>query len=176
MDKKYKLTKTQSVLRDDNACIPFDELNRDYREYLNWLDEGNQPLEADPEPEPTQEEIERQMEKGKADVSKESFKEMPNWATWTPDEGRQAVQANVLNGYDKAQLDAYIDTNVSNIASAKTALKLLGEAVIDLREIVGVMAQAILLLRDIVVRKYQLNFSSKFLLKQGLEESSPCFI
>ena len=79
---------------------------------------------------------------------------MPNWATWTPDEGRQAVQANVLNGYDKAQLDAYIDTNVSNIASAKTALKLLGEAVIDLREIVGVMAQAILLLRDIVVRKY----------------------
>jgi hypothetical protein len=27
--------------------IPFDPANRDYQEYLEWLAEGNEPLEAD---------------------------------------------------------------------------------------------------------------------------------
>jgi hypothetical protein len=34
----------QMVLRTaDQAFIPFDEGNRDYQEYLEWLAEGNQP-------------------------------------------------------------------------------------------------------------------------------------
>jgi hypothetical protein len=28
----------------DNAFIPFDPQNRDYAEYLKWLEEGNEPL------------------------------------------------------------------------------------------------------------------------------------
>lgn len=28
----------------DSAYIPFDEGNRDYQEYLKWLEEGNTPL------------------------------------------------------------------------------------------------------------------------------------
>ena len=27
----------------DGALIPFDESNADYREYLDWLSEGNEP-------------------------------------------------------------------------------------------------------------------------------------
>ena len=50
---KYKLTNSNSVVRiSDNACIPFAEGNRDYREYLDWLAEGNEPEPADPEPIP----------------------------------------------------------------------------------------------------------------------------
>ena len=31
----------------DGACIPFSESNIDYKEYLKWVAEGNEPLPAD---------------------------------------------------------------------------------------------------------------------------------
>ena len=50
MPKEYQLivplsgVETQTVKRiKDNAFIPFDEGNRDYQEYLQWLSEGNEP-------------------------------------------------------------------------------------------------------------------------------------
>ena len=39
---------TTTILRkEDNAFIPFDETNRDYQEYLEWVAEGNTAEEAD---------------------------------------------------------------------------------------------------------------------------------
>ena len=45
--KKYKLTNTNVILRDDNSSIPMDKGNRDYREYLDWIAVGNSPDPAD---------------------------------------------------------------------------------------------------------------------------------
>lgn len=46
----YKLTHTAAIIRlFDNAIIPADNANSDYRAYLEWLDYGNTPDAADPE-------------------------------------------------------------------------------------------------------------------------------
>jgi hypothetical protein len=50
----YQLTLADSILHiADNAWIPPDPNNRDYREYLKWIEAGNQPLPAsEPAPMP----------------------------------------------------------------------------------------------------------------------------
>lgn len=50
----YQLTTGETIRRlTDNAFIPPDPANRDYAEYLAWLEEGNTP---EPAPEPVIEE------------------------------------------------------------------------------------------------------------------------
>jgi hypothetical protein len=57
MASEYQLVATlpgmtmQTVQRiADGAFVPFDPANRDYQEYLAWLDAGNTPDAADPIP------------------------------------------------------------------------------------------------------------------------------
>jgi hypothetical protein len=48
----YQLTTGTSIVRlSDGAFVPNDPGNRDYREYLDWLEAGNTPKPA-PEPLP----------------------------------------------------------------------------------------------------------------------------
>tara|TARA_R110000782_G_scaffold267923_1_gene363782 strand:+ start:1114 stop:1287 length:174 start_codon:yes stop_codon:yes gene_type:complete len=43
----FNQTEQASVIRiADGACIPFNEDNTDYKEYLLWLSKGNKPAEA----------------------------------------------------------------------------------------------------------------------------------
>ena len=52
--KQYQLVVTdiysepkQVIDLELNLCIPFDEANKDYQQYLAWLAEGNTPLPSD---------------------------------------------------------------------------------------------------------------------------------
>lgn len=50
----YQLTANGTIKRlSDGASIPADEQNGDYREFLRWKAEGNEPLPVDPPREPT---------------------------------------------------------------------------------------------------------------------------
>jgi hypothetical protein len=77
----YKLVKTvDGEILDivqrlrDTAFIPFDSANKDYQEYLAWLEEGNQPLP--PDPEPTPEPLTAQQKLEAAGLTIEELKEL----------------------------------------------------------------------------------------------------
>jgi hypothetical protein len=66
---------------------------------------------------------------------------------------KDGLVGSVLGGWTKAQLDSYVDTTVTNIATARTALKQCGEELIDLRDLCERMALAIIYLRDVAIRR-----------------------
>lgn len=58
----YRLTHNASIIREsDNASIPADIGNRDYRKYLAWVADGNQPTPATPLPNPRIAEIKQRL-------------------------------------------------------------------------------------------------------------------
>ena len=46
----YILSEFGVIRASDNASIPNDDRNRDWREYLEWVDAGNTPTPYTPEP------------------------------------------------------------------------------------------------------------------------------
>jgi hypothetical protein len=49
----YQLTTGNTIIRlSDGAFIPQDPANKDFAEYLSWLDKGNTPEPADEPPAP----------------------------------------------------------------------------------------------------------------------------
>ena len=61
MYKRVANSNTSIQRISDNAFIPFDERNNDYRDYLDWVNQGNTPQEADPVPVPVPTSISRRQ-------------------------------------------------------------------------------------------------------------------
>lgn len=79
-----------------------------------------------------------------------AFRNLPNWATWTPAD----VDANIggiFLGWDKATASAWIDANVTSLATVRTALKHVADAIIDLRTVAVGLAKAVLFVRNLII-------------------------
>ena len=81
------------------------------------------------------------------------FLNMPDWATWTAQDAIDFITGDILNGMSKTEIENWIDVNVTTLATAKDALKLVGGELVELRTITTKLAQAIIYLRDLVVRR-----------------------
>lgn len=82
----YKLTNYGVLRVPDGANIPPDSKNRDWVEYQKWISDGNTPLPKDPDPLPTQDEIDASTAK-------------------------QYGKLAALKGMTPAQVQAWVDAN-----------------------------------------------------------------
>lgn len=96
----YKLAIVGVIRTADGAFIPPDIKNIDWRDYQKWIADGNTALPKDPDPLPTQDEIDATAAKGYGKLS-------------------------ALKGMTPAQVQAWCDANISTLADVKDALKTL---------------------------------------------------
>lgn len=142
---------TNGVLEKDGHYLPIDESNPDFVEYLAWRALGNEP-EIRPGSEYLAKVEARWIDAENAVVG---FNQLPDWSTWTYAEARDGVRSRIFNGWTQQQVDQWIDqtaTNAAGIAGVRVALKQVGAAILAIRTILEAMAQAIVFLRDLVVK------------------------
>ena len=101
----YKLNKNSVTRLADGAFVPFANVNTDYEEYKQWLEEGNTP-----EPEFTEKEIEAQrIQSIKSKASELITSKYPDYK-----------QLNIIRvgGAELEEMSAYIDSirEISNKA------------------------------------------------------------
>jgi hypothetical protein len=99
----YKLISIGVMRIVDGAFIPPDNKNLDWRDYQKWIADGNTPLPKDPDPLPTQDEIDATAAK-------------------------QYGKLTTLKGMTPSQVQAWVDANISTLADVKDALKTLAIA------------------------------------------------
>jgi len=90
------------------------------------------------------------------------FDAMPNWATWSGDEAEAYVHDSILLGQTQAQVDAWIDAQITDLTTAnlaqinarmaaiRIALKTIAAGLITTRTVLSGLARAIMYLRDVM--------------------------
>lgn len=80
------------------------------------------------------------------------FENLPNYATWTPQEGYDNTFNAIFNGANQTTVDAQIDALPNTVAGMKTGLKALAAEIITIRLILAIIIKMIAYLRNLVVK------------------------
>lgn len=91
--------------------------------------------------------VQESSDLGDYSTARSSFLNLPNWATWSDQDAVNYINSNILNGMTQAQVDSYINSNTVN-----TVLHQVGTALINIRTILSAMAQAVIFIRNLVIR------------------------
>jgi hypothetical protein len=85
-------------------------------------------------------------------ASRAAFMQLPNWASWTPQQGADYVNANILSGMTQVQIDAYINTTATTLPGVVTVLHQIGIALVTTRTVLAGIAMAVLYIRNLVIK------------------------
>ena len=132
-----------------------------YSDILEWLDtETTKPTEAECLAEWDVMLAERAADQAERDLVANTennaitkYSQLPEWAkTGTAEDAEIYINENILNGQSEAEINAWIDANVTNIASAKAALKQIASALVAMRTLFILVTKLLLFIRDLVIR------------------------
>ena len=148
-------------LRPDAPYLLKDGGGGAYTDILEWLDtETTKPTEAEclaewdvmlAEWATAQAEIDLVTNTENDAITK--YSQLPEWAkTGTAEDAETYITSQILNGQTEAEISAWIDANVNNIASAKVALKQIAGALVTMRGLSILIAKLLLFIRDLVIR------------------------
>lgn len=82
----------------------------------------------------------------------QGFRNLPNYATWTPQESYDNTFNAIFNGANQATVDAQIDALPNTVAGMKTGLKALAAEIITIRLILANVLKMIAYLRNLVIK------------------------
>lgn len=83
----------------------------------------------------------------------QNYGTLPDWVmSDSPAEMEARVISQVFDGQSEADLDAWIDANVTNLANARISLKQVVGAIVSLRSMMAFEARLLVYLRDLIVR------------------------
>jgi len=82
-----------------------------------------------------------------------NYKTMPAWAaTMNMTDAAAYINNQIWGGVTIAQANSYIDTTVIDLPTARTALKQIAAAIIDMRSLFILTSQLLICIRDLVIR------------------------
>lgn len=82
--------------------------------------------------------------------AKDSFKALPQWSTMTATDAATLVNA-IANGLTKQQIIDKVNTDVTNLTTAKTSLAWIAGELVDARVVCLNLAKAVIFLRDLLL-------------------------
>ena len=93
------------------------------------------------------------------ETARTGWKDLGDWATWEAQQAQDYVDSEILNGWDVATTETWIDTNITGTTVTQlrvqtiAALKILAGNIITIRNVLGIIAKVILYIRDILIKR-----------------------
>jgi hypothetical protein len=82
-----------------------------------------------------------------------NYSTYPDWArTFTPTDAETYINGQIWGGYTIVQATSYINSTVTDLASAKTAMIQIATAIINMRGLFIITAKLLICIRDLVIR------------------------
>ena len=148
-------------LRPDAPYLLKDGGGGAYADILEWLDtETTQPTEAECLAEWDVMVAERAEVQAEQDLVTDTetnavtkYALLPDWAkTGTAEDAEIYINNQILNGQTEAEIEAWIDANVTSLAEAKVALIQIAKALVAMRGLFILISKLLLFIRDLVIR------------------------
>lgn len=92
-------------------------------------------------------------------LSRTGWRDLGDWATWTPQEAELGVRNLIFDGTNLADLETWVSSSITgtNVTQLRTqliaALKIIVREIVTVRTVLSIVAKVIMYIRDILIKR-----------------------